>query len=337
MSSRPSNHFKDDNERSETSYRDTVHPRPAYGTIVRNASRYDGEYPSTSNEAYLREDTSEEYSIGGTSCLTFVTDYPDGDMDDEELMYRIYQPLPLKDFSQELRAHKDVDHYLCNTMLLLDVDESNTEDIVQLMIEQILERRQPLVLNMANLMKSIFALNRADVLSKTIQGVRISQMNTLHFDQSWICLLCEWPSKIKRHTVIARLLNPVNMGSTSQEVSFVILVVASNKEKSTKSVVETARTFCTIFADMECRYRLREAENVETFRNILKEETRMLFGKFIRNAKNRIHQEPNEAVKEEKWFSIGQGIYDDLKQRLPHYRSDFKDGESITQFFLTPK
>ena len=68
MSSKSSNH---DVELPETSYRDALHSRPVYGTIVRNPNRYDGGCSSTSNEAYLHEDTSEEYSISGTS-LTIV-------------------------------------------------------------------------------------------------------------------------------------------------------------------------------------------------------------------------------------------------------------------------
>ncbi|XP_014767449.2 solute carrier family 4 member 11 [Octopus bimaculoides] len=202
------------------------------------------------------------------------------------------------------------------------------EDIVQLMIDKVLETQTKQNLNMADLMKTIFAMHRVDLLSRTIQGVKFSQLNTLQYDHTWLCMLCEWPTVIKRHTVIVRLLHPVNMGCTSQEVVFVILVVASNREKSTKSVVETARTFCTLFADMDCRCRLLEAKNDEDFRNILKEETRMLFSKFIRNSKMTLKTclTKTEPEKDEKKYAICQGIKEDLKRRLKHYMSDYKDG-----------
>lgn len=78
---------------------------------------------------------------------------------------------------------------------------------------------------------------------------------------------CEWPSKIKRHTVIARLLNPVNMGSTSQEVSFVILVVASNKEVR---ILASLFTFAENVTNNAKKYTTCFNSNLGCLRNVYK-------------------------------------------------------------------
>ncbi|XP_036361454.1 sodium bicarbonate transporter-like protein 11 isoform X2 [Octopus sinensis] len=339
MAARNSTYIEDEEEEDEPEEipeifeRNISQARPVYGSIIRDNRKMpaDAVYASTSREIYPKNryySTESSSYCGFPGSLTMTSVSEESVMDDEELLYRVYERLPLKDFSQEIRAHRDVDNYLCNTLLLLDIEESNMEDIVQLMIDKVLETQTKQNLNMADLMKTIFAMQRVDLLSRTIQGVKFSQLNTLQYDHTWLCMLCEWPTVIKRHTVIARLLHPVNMGCTSQEVVFVILVVASNKEKSTKSVVETARTFCTLFADMDCRCRLLEAKNDEDFRNILKEETRMLFSKFIRNSKITLKTclTKTEPEEDEKKYAICQGIKEDLKRRLKHYMSDYKDG-----------
>ncbi|GAB1599762.1 sodium bicarbonate transporter-like protein 11 [Argonauta hians] len=340
MAARNSTYIEDEEDDEEEEVpeiyeRNAHNSRPVYGSIIRDDRRIsaDAVYASTSREIYPKHKyySTESSSYGNfTNSLTMTSVSEESIMDDEELLYRFYEKLPLKDFSQEIRAHRDVDNFLCNTLLLLDIEESNMEDIVQLMIDKVLEIQKKKNLNMADLMKTIFAMQRVDLITKTIQGVKYSQMNTLQYDHTWLCMLCEWPTVMKRHTVIVRLLHPVNMGSTSQEVIFVILVVASNKEKSTKSVVETARTFCTLFADMDCRYRLLEAKTDQDFREILKEETRMLFSKFARTSKattsTRMSIVKTEPETEKMKYTFCRGIQDDFKRRLSCYMSDYKDG-----------
>ena len=69
---------------------------------------------------------------------------------------------------------------------------------------------------------------------------------------------CSLPSLQRRKVAIARLKHPANLGRTSQEIRFFLLVLAPMREKGTKNALETARTFATLLADIECRQILME-------------------------------------------------------------------------------
>ena len=71
---------------------------------------------------------------------------------------------------------------------------------------------------------------------------------------------CSLPSVQKRYVAIARLKYPANLGRNSQEARFIILVIAPTREKGTKNALETARTFATLLADMDCRQTLLEVK-----------------------------------------------------------------------------
>ena len=72
---------------------------------------------------------------------------------------------------------------------------------------------------------------------------------------------CSLPSLQRRKVAIARLKHPANLGRTSQEIRFFILVLAPMREKGTKNALETARTFATLLADIECRQKLLEVRS----------------------------------------------------------------------------
>ena len=77
---------------------------------------------------------------------------------------------------------------------------------------------------------------------------------------SFIPSRCSLPSVQKRYVAIARLKYATNLGRTSQETRFIILVIAPTREKGTKNALETARTFATLLADMDCRQTLLEVK-----------------------------------------------------------------------------
>ena len=68
---------------------------------------------------------------------------------------------------------------------------------------------------------------------------------------------CSVQSLQRRHVAIARLKQAANLGRTSQETRFFCLVMAPMREKGTKNALETARTFATILADIDCRQLLQ--------------------------------------------------------------------------------
>ncbi|KAH7934992.1 hypothetical protein HPB52_002568 [Rhipicephalus sanguineus] len=60
--------------------------------------------------------------------------YDDGD--EVSLMFAKFERLPMKDFGAEVRASMDVDQFLIQAVLLLDVQETSLEGIVDKMLQK---------------------------------------------------------------------------------------------------------------------------------------------------------------------------------------------------------
>ncbi|XP_076371246.1 solute carrier family 4 member 11-like isoform X2 [Tachypleus tridentatus] len=240
-------------------------------------------------------------------------------------MYAKYERLPMKDFGAEVRASMDVDQFLNQAVLLLDVQETTLEGIVDRMLQKVLDTKEP-TFCITEAKAGLFTHDSMHILSRTIQGTYISEGGGFDYDQSWICAMCSLPSLQRRHVAIARLKAPANMGRTSHEVRFFILVLTPSKEKGTKNALETGRTFSTIFADMEFRQRLLEVHSEVDFNNILLKHAQDL-GNEQSSQNKRLGNNENEADYESNykcWFA--KGLWDDIRRRASHYASDFKDG-----------
>lgn len=48
----------------------------------------------------------------------------------------------MKDFAAEIRAHLDVEHFLSQAQLMLDVQETNMEDIMDCMLHHLLDNEE---------------------------------------------------------------------------------------------------------------------------------------------------------------------------------------------------
>ncbi|KAF8790136.1 hypothetical protein HNY73_005203 [Argiope bruennichi] len=60
--------------------------------------------------------------------------YEDGD--EVTLMYAKHERLPMKDFAAEVRASMDVDQFLNQAVLLLDVQDTSVEGIIDKMLHK---------------------------------------------------------------------------------------------------------------------------------------------------------------------------------------------------------
>ena len=74
---------------------------------------------------------------------------------------------------------------------------------------------------------------------------------------------------------IARLKHSCNLGKNAEEIRFLILILCPGEVKQTKSALETARTFSTLFSDVGLRYDLTKANTVQEFKDIIKSTTAM--------------------------------------------------------------
>lgn len=246
--------------------------------------------------------------------------YDDGD--EVSLMFAKFERLPMKDFGAEVRASMDVDQFLIQAVLLLDVQETSLEGIVDKMLQKVLDGREHLA-TMAEAKETLFTHEQVHLLSRTIQGTCMREGGGFDYDQSWICAMCALPSLQKRHVAVARLKHPANMGRTCHEVRFFILVLTPSKEKGTKNALETGRTFATIFADMDFRQRLLEVHSEAEFKNVLLKHAQDLAAE----QSNPAHQSSQAQLEfPPRRCPIAQGLCDDVHRRLSFYVSDYIDG-----------
>ncbi|XP_060564517.1 solute carrier family 4 member 11-like [Ruditapes philippinarum] len=220
----------------------------------------------------------------------------------EALLHAKVEKIPLKDFGTEVRAFRDVENFLDRTLLVLNLDKNGLDEILEVMFEKIKDDKTGEdKFSTAESMSAVFSHQSAQILTKTIYGTTRSD-GGVYFDQSWICALCEVPSVSRRHVVICRLANPANLGANSQDVQFLILVVAPTKEKSTKTALN--------WSPFARRLPIREKSIPEN------RKSHLLL------PKNPFEDDEKEKLK----CPIGRGMIQDIKRRLPHYWSDYKDG-----------
>lgn len=248
--------------------------------------------------------------------------------DETGLIYSDNERLPLKDFGCEVRPALDVALFIKDSVLLIDVEApSSSAGLVDLLLPAMLHT--PDLVQEAKMI--LFTNDTVPMLARTIQATGTNDNGTSNYDQSWICALGNLPSLERRHVGIVRLKQPTNMGSTCQDIRLFALILCPSKEKATKNALETGRTFATLLSDVDFRHRLMEAPNEDDFKSVLLKHTQQLTQAHSvsihpSGSPNTNHQQNNQE--KEKCWSFGQGIYDDLKRRLPHYVSDYTDGIS---------
>ncbi|CAL1530346.1 unnamed protein product [Lymnaea stagnalis] len=255
------------------------------------------------------------------------------DEDDASLLYCRYERLDVKDFHCEVRGSRDVEQALNYSVVLLDHNANNLSQVVGSMLENLVQGNPDSELNAEAAKMDIFTNTSDSIARRTIQGtVSSDQMRGLDYDQAWVCVMGELATLHHRHVAFARLSNPVNLGVTCQEARFVILVVGPSKEKATKSTMETGRTFSSLFTDMSFRHSLLSETTKDGFRTKLRDRARQMAKEqgnpdFRKSSKLLTYSVFDEDKNKPKpRCPIGQGMLGDLRRRLPHYLSDFKDG-----------
>ena len=113
----------------------------------------------------------------------------------------------------------------------------------------------------------------------------------------------------------------------AEDVQFVILVLCPSEVKMTKSALETARTFSTLFADITLRHDLLEADTVANFKEIIRnssEDFAERQSRAIREESERSGSEADEGggggaggggPNDLRWYHFGKGIMQDLRNR----------------------
>ncbi|XP_040030704.2 solute carrier family 4 member 11 isoform X1 [Gasterosteus aculeatus] len=237
-------------------------------------------------------------------------------------------------FQEEVRAHKDLDSFLAQASILLDQKAATLDEVLRRMLTHLAEDGHG-TCDVDEVMTSLFTDAggkecNVHLLTETIQGVTATTTG-IHYQQSWLCILCNVRSLQRRHVCIARLERPQNWGVNCCEARYVILILAPPRTKSTKSAIELGRTFATMFSDIFFRQKLLEAKTQEEFKQELVFQRHQLSVVTEKLAKEEVEDtDPRRGkpLQFKDFFRVGKGVYDDLRRRLPLYPSDFTDGLS---------
>ncbi|XP_028734413.1 sodium bicarbonate transporter-like protein 11 isoform X1 [Peromyscus leucopus] len=252
------------------------------------------------------------------------------------LLHTSRKYLKLKNFEEEVRAHRDLDGFLAQASIILNETATSLDDVLRTMLNRFAQdpnHAEPdcdLDLLMAKLFTDAGAPmeSKVHLLSDTIQGVTAT-VRGVQYQQSWLCIICTMKALQKRHVCISRLIRPQNWGENSCEVRFVILVLAPPKMKSTKTAMEVARTFATMFSDITFRQKLLKTRTEEEFKEALVHQRQLLTmmprakGHSMSSLHTHKHHQPPKC---KDFFPFGKGIWVDITHRFPVYPLDFTDG-----------
>ncbi|XP_069601229.1 solute carrier family 4 member 11 isoform X4 [Ranitomeya imitator] len=286
-------------------------------------------------------DTVHSSIVSGESIRFFVNVNLEGQQNATEdegngcvLLHTSRKYLKLKNFEEEIRAHRDLDGFLAKASIILDETATSLDDVLREMLRHYVEEPENIdpSCNFEKIMSTLFTdagsprEGNVHLLSDTIQGVSATTMG-IQYQQSWLCIICSIKTLQKRHVCISRLEKPQNWGENSCEVRFVILVVAPPKMKSTKTATEVGRTFATMFSDIEFRQKLLETKTVEEFKDALVHQRHLLTAANKHSSGKDGHKaSSHKPLQLKEFLNVGKGIFDDIARRLPVYHLDFTDG-----------
>ncbi|XP_036619485.1 sodium bicarbonate transporter-like protein 11 [Trichosurus vulpecula] len=294
-------------------------------------------------------DTVNSSIVSGDSIQFFVNfnldmlaNLSEGDRSGCVLLHTSRKYLKLKNFEEEIRAHRDLDSFLARASIILNETATTLDDVLCEMLRHFCQdpnNAEP-GFNFERIMATLFTdagtprEGTVHLLSDVIQGVTAT-VTGIQYQQSWLCIICNIKLLQRRHVCISRLERPQNWGENSCEVRFVILVMAPPKSKSTKTATEVARTFATMFSDITFRLRLLETRTTEEFKEALVQQRHLLTVIKPRSSvvvedeiytPARPRQHVTKTLQCQNFLQLGKGIMDDIARRFPVYALDFTDG-----------
>ncbi|XP_041099736.1 sodium bicarbonate transporter-like protein 11 isoform X2 [Polyodon spathula] len=247
------------------------------------------------------------------------------------LLHTSKKYVKLMNFEEEIRAHRDLDGFLARASILLGETAASLDDVLREMLLHVAQDNNEPDCNFDSVMSMLFTDvwmppgGNVHLLSETIQCVTAT-ITGIQYQQSWLCVICNTKNLLRRHVCISRLERPQNWGENCCEVRYVILVLAPHKMKSTKTAIELARTFATMFSDITFRQKLLEAKTEEEFKEALVNHRHQLTTTLQEHVSEGTDPHSDKPLRSPDFLRAGRGIYTDLCRRLPLYPSDFTDG-----------
>ena len=262
--------------------------------------------------------------------------------------------LHLKNYHDEARAMRDISKFVKHPIVLFKIHHTLWEDIAKEMIVTLAEEKPDLNLDIELTLKSVTSKDADFVIPECVQGISESPHGPVT-EQSFITVIGITNAVTDSQVVMCLLKQPFNFGIGAEEIRFVCLVLAPIKHtKHTKSALEVARTYSTLFADDRLRRNLLNTHSPEEFahefelecsRIQIEHQKRMKrLNAMPANLKVREYNSSQSLpqVKESKegeTFVPGRDLLKDIENRAKHYFSDYfgdlKDGTSIQKIIST--
>uniref|UniRef100_A0A2K5D6E7 Solute carrier family 4 member 11 n=1 Tax=Aotus nancymaae TaxID=37293 RepID=A0A2K5D6E7_AOTNA len=231
------------------------------------------------------------------------------------LLHTSRKYLKLKNFKEEIRAHRDLDGFLAQASIILNEPATSLDNVLRAMLRRFAQDPDDAEpnCNLDLLMAMLFTdagapmQGKVHLLSDTIQGVTAT-VTGVQYQQSWLCI-------IPKHLHLFGLCRA--------------------SSKSTKTAMEVARTFATMFSDIAFRQKLLQTRTEEEFKEALVHQRQLLtmvsHGPVALRTKEHStvslsahrHQEPPKC---KDFVPFGKGIREDVARRFPLYPLDFTDG-----------
>lgn len=228
-----------------------------------------------------------------------------------------------QDFAKEIRAPKDIKNFVDTSEVLLDLNEAAFEPIIDSLLDKMIPDATVETISKEEIKSNIFPDETKTRVKDKLQAMIIKDGECI-WEQTWICVPVSIPTLNKRHVGIARLKQNVNLGTHAEEIKFFILVLCPSEVKVTKTAMETAKTFGTVFSDLSLRRNLMIVTTISEFKaHILMTSLDLATRQAI---KPDVTMTSDSSSKVLKWYHIGMGIKADLLGRLPYYWDDYRDG-----------
>lgn len=148
-----------------------------------------------------------------------------------QLIYTQVEKLPPRDFYSEVRPMLDVEHYVYDMVVLLDIDTVTTEDIFSdLLLKMFPEKKLQTAGAIEDCKRLLFADADASILADVMQGSTGTESDSLIVDPNWLIAMCELPIIRKTRIGMVRLSESVNFGPAAASVRFLGLVVGATEQ-----------------------------------------------------------------------------------------------------------
>lgn len=195
-----------------------------------NSSFEDTEIPENHVTSSTRQAVERGKDVENGNAAVVNKEFPPGKRE-VKLIYTQVEKLPLRDFYHEVRPMLDVEHYVFDMTVILDLDKMSTEDIVTELLSKIFPEKNLRETGIVDDCKRLLFTDSDNcMLADVLQGTAGTDTNPFTMDPNWLIAMCDLPMIKKTRLGIARLKDPVNFGPDAASVQFLCLIIGATEE-----------------------------------------------------------------------------------------------------------